>query len=738
MTSAPTRPIKIVTPDKKHFVKPRGGGEVKVFGPVTSKVRSRLVDEVAQVETEFAQSFSEGLPGVLKLRLKPEALAKSHRPTELLEKAKCDVIGLGDLGELLIGVDAHVATRLRQQLQELKTQRGVANISTIQSFEKFELAAERVDTVVAAVGEAPDALKVRLFRHSSESNNLTLRRSFLELLKRMQLRYEKLRYGHLNVFSVSGASADDVKQIAAFVGTQSLGKFPRYQLVRPESIRLRDAQVSDLPPPDPNKVYPVVAMIDSGVDPRARLIQPWIQATEKYVAKGDADYAHGTFVAGLLAAAKQLNSGAEFPDAQCKVLDVQAVPAGGISEDELVETLWDVIPKHPTIKVWNMSLGGKVTCTDHGFSDLAIVLDELQETYDIVFVLPSGNVLPPRAHEKETDGTDRDRVCSPGDSVRALTIGALAHLEKETTCAKSFEASPFSRRGPGPVFIVKPDLSHFGGNCDVNGKFDQVGVLSLSGDGGIAEDVGTSFATPLVAAMLADLLVRPSPQLSPLLARTLLVHSAVLRSELTADEIRYRGFGIPQQPQDILQNQPWEITLVFELTIDSSRNLVIPAVPVPNCLTRSGKVFGAFSATLAYEPILDSACGIEYCRTNIDFSLGALQEGGEYKRRLLPYPQQSGSGRMEKELIKTGYKWAPLKVYRRISTRGLKGTDWRLTISATDRSGLAPSSVNVALAVTFADPERQQPVYNEVVAEMNQIGWQTKDVRVGPIRSRVR
>src|SRR6185503_10079573 len=98
-----------------------------------------------------------------------------------------------------------------------------------------------------------------------------------------------------------------------------------------------------------------------------------------------------------------------------------------------------------------------------------------------------------------------DRVHPPADSIHGVTVGSLAHNHHATTCVKAGEPSPFSRRGPGAAYLPKPEVCHYGGNCDANGDCRQVGVLSLDGSGHIAEAIGTSFSTPLVATILANI-----------------------------------------------------------------------------------------------------------------------------------------------------------------------------------------------------------------------------------------
>src|SRR5262249_51924419 len=155
----------------------------------------------------------------------------------------------------------------------------------------------------------------------------------------------------------------------------------------------------------------------------------------------------------------------------------------------LLIILEEVVKKHPEVKVWNLSLGTSDTCVDGLFSDLGIALDDLQDQYGVLFVLSAGNfTAPPLRGWPPEDLGETDRICSPADTVRGITVGALAHVDRPNSRVRAGEPSPFSRRGPGPVFVPKPELSHFGGNCDARLSYVQTGVLSLDGSGNIAEN----------------------------------------------------------------------------------------------------------------------------------------------------------------------------------------------------------------------------------------------------------
>jgi hypothetical protein len=184
--------------------------------------------------------------------------------------------------------------------------------------------------------------------------------------------------------------------------------------------------------------------------------------------------------------------------------------------------------------------------------------------------------------------------------------------------------------------------------------------------------------------------------------------------------------------------------LIFEPgEVRPGREFVKGDFPIPQCLrTAEGKVRGEFVITLAYDPPLDLAYGAEYCRRNVEVSLGTYNPSApkaEHQKKI-PCEPRDISKLYEKHLVEHGFKWSPVKVYREDFPRGTAGDHWRVVVSAEDRKGASdPQPTTLALIVTIRDPERQLPVYDEVVARMAQSGWVTQDLRVSDrVRTRVR
>lgn len=741
-------PIKVViAQDSDYFVPDSGGGSRTVFGQVTGELRQSLSEQVSTVEHDFAPSFERwpDIPAVAKVKLKKEALAKSHRPHSLFSDRTCPIIGIDEFGELLTAVLPQGLRDLKTKLLTDQTKIGEANISTIAEIKPYKVEEDQLGELVKKVEEGLSKVKLRLFRYKDQVKDAALLRGLLELMHELELpEPELLNYGkRMRIARVTGIKPNHILRLAGYVGTQNISEFPEFYVVR--ELQTGDAlEQQNFPPPDPGIDYPVVGLIDSGTPVADPILAPWRVERFHYVLPQDQDNWHGSFVAGLLTHPRQLNNGdPRFPATQAKFIDVVALPKEGgsekLTEDTAVEIVGAVLNRYPDPRVWNLSFGSNKACRDAKFSDYAMSLDSLQDEHNVTLVLAAGNLKkrPLRKWPPTQDLGNKDRICGPADSVRGVTVGAIAHMNDNDCYVKTGEPAPYSRRGPGPAFIPKPEVTHFGGNCSERGEYQGKGVISFDGNGNIAESIGTSFSAPLVANILANIHHAAKEPMSRNLAKALLIHSAVLASEhVEKNELRYRGFGVPSDVESILSCDEWAATLVFEGELWQLHQFEKRQFPIPPSFrTPEGKVCGDFAMTLVYDPPLDPTYGVEYCRSNIEVSLGSYdldaKTGKRKHKKLIPEETGDYKERYEHYLIEHGFKWSPVKVYRRSIPQGIQADEWRLLIDRLNRADyLEEGPQKFALIISMWDRDKGKPVYNEVVRAMVDAGWVTQNLEL--------
>lgn len=760
MTEGSLLPIKVVIPRDGDYRWPSaGGGELKFFGVVTDAMRQDFVRQADSLAAFFAKSFDAqpSVPAVARVRLKQEAVAKSHRPTDLFNDDTCPIIGGGALGELFVSVQPQGLAKLADRIRTGAARTTEAHLSALADIRpytaddalKLEEAAEM--SAASSRGKLPP-LRFRLFRHLSQTVNTAIDLAFFKIAQQFGVQdVEQMDYADgMSVYCLRDLPEVALKPLAAFVGTQSLSTFPDYRIVRTAARSLGNVTATNFPPPDAGRDYGLVGVIDTGTDPSNAHLQAWVVDRWDWVPRAMQNNDHGSFVAGLVVHGRSLNHGDDrFPGVSSKVVDVVALDRDGeISEYDLITVIDEALRRFPDVKVWNLSLGlvGD-PCRDHEFSELGCALDERIRRHGVLFVIAAGNFQSPPFREwpPQAGLGDDDRISPPADAIRGITVGAVAHAETKSSRVRRDEPSPFSRRGPGAAYLLKPELSAPGGNCDATGQCVQTGVVSVDGTGHVAENIGTSFATPLVATLAANIgreLGVTMNQLSPTLWKALMLHGAFLRRPLLDPEgINYFGLGSPPDVSEILNCRQSAATLIFEIPVHAGPEFGKRPFPMPACLIEPGVGLKAeVFMTLLYDPPLDRNFGVEYCRVNVSASLGTIgldpATGKEtYRREVEGVPKEMTDG-YERDLVKHGFKWSPLKLYYRNFTRGPVGKPWRLTLDYLSRAHFIPADDQlVTLVLTIRDPRGLAHVYDEMVQEMTRLSWGAEDLQV---RSRAR
>ncbi len=158
----------------------------------------------------------------------------------------------------------------------------------------------------------------------------------------------------------------------------------------------------------------------------------------------------------------------------------------------------------------------------------------------------------------------------------------------------------------------------------------------------------TPYHFSAISSLHASLRQRLGAQASNL-SRALLVHAAALQGKkIDPLLLRYQGFGTPPDLDVILGCQPWQCTLIFDLKVPPSVAYEKAIFPIPKSLyLDSDTVRANILMTLVHDPELDASFGSEYCRSNIEVSLGTYDVGEDGKRhqkkRVPEDPKLAGS-----------------------------------------------------------------------------------------------
>jgi hypothetical protein len=440
------------------------------------------------------------------------------------------------------------------------------------------------------------------------------------------------------------------------------------------SVQLLMTDVTNIPvPPAPDAAAPAVAVLDSGLTPGHPLLGQAVGDAQGYVA-GDTStndtspHWHGTFVGGI----------ALYGDVEACVCQRQFVPqlrlfSGKVFKDDdqdqtefvekAVERAVRDLQAQYGCRVFNLSYGDRNKIyDDRHLRGLAYTLDRLTRELGVLFVVPTGNLYLDEVQANYPDYLFHEsaRVLDPATALNVLTVGGFAQHEasrdaqrypdqiEDRILARSGQPSPLTRTGPSINGAIKPDLVEHAGNVVINrgtnrAKYQGLGVLSLNGGfgqpggGAFRENVGTSYAAPVVAHKAARLL-QDLPDATPNLLRAMLGAHAywpaatktlltVADKTQTKDRItRLVGYG---QVNDaaLYRSLDDAVTLLAEEQIANNQHHIFELPTSENFWQGRGRT-REVSVALAYSPEVRTT-RLDYRKSKLSFSLvtaGSLAE----------------------------------------------------------------------------------------------------------------
>lgn len=744
-------PIKIILQRNDDLKRNKGMGGNKLFCDVNRELQNEIIGKLENLKKYYDDIFqeSESIPVIAKLKVKKEAIAKSHKPDRFCKNMP--IIGSEELDEMYFKVTKAGIEKTIREIEILPAEEFKANLTTIEDITPYyaddKISNNLKNITPSEFMQINNKIRVKLFKFDNDYDNELIKKYVLRKLSEIGITEDIkfIKYGEkIQFMKITVQSYDKIVELSKINGIRNIDFFSSYSSADEDGVKENLALSL---PEEFHDTDTIIGIIDSGISDDNPYLKDFIYAREKYIADDYINPTHGTFVASTIQYSDILNDINSGNYKRFKFLDVVALPNNNriygptdrISEDDLMEIIDEVVSKYcDKVKIWNLSLGIESQICTGGISNLGAFCDYIQDRYKVQFFISSGNKnigeLRTWPSQFEPDD-DCDRIISPADSVRAITVGSIALKDSDDSVVKANEPSPFSRRGPGANYVVKPDIVDFGGNCTIDKDCRNIGIRGLDPLGNIIEMIGTSFSTPRAVKKYASIFDEVQEQ-DILLAKALLIHSAKLNySEIKNDEhIKYYGFGMPHNnPQDVIMCSEDEITLVFKQTIYNGSHLELMDFPYPESLIRDGKYFGEIYMTLVYNPPLDENFGREYCRSNIDVGFGPyrIKDNGKVDFSSEVPRETNWESRYETDQVENGFKWSPVKSYHRKIARGIKiGDGWKVRIDMHERYKERVLAQEFVLIVTIRDNDGQADIYSEVVNGLRENGYIMNDLEI--------
>lgn len=602
---------------KDEFLKEGMGSEPKwATAEVIQRNGKSILTSINEFESYFNFDDERILPLLVSAKLNSNATAKTYRAnvrSVFDENEKRNIIGIENQNELLLKIDnresiSKIKSNITKVLDNSAANAKKYGVAAVAGLVKF--------TPYVEEGLEGSSVKVRLVDYLNYSLNELSQKKFEEYCKNNLIIAEKIDYSPgLRLYEIINVKRNDIDALAQMDSVISIKRMPYVELsLSPEPYNT-EMSVKE---PINGEDYAVVGLLDSGVADIPHL-RKWLKGDNQNVADlsdDNVDFWHGTPVAGIMVYGDELLGKKLTKCSPLRIVSciVNTSPDNAvISEKELIIYIKDAIKNNPGVKVWNLSQGSNEMISDNCFSDFAIALDYIQKENNVLICKSAGNI--------DFRNPSNVRLTKGADSIRSLVVGSIAH-KATSGCehdAKVGQRSPFSRIGLGPEYLLKPDLVSYGGNNSIGiESFSMVGYQS-------SYYRGTSFSTPRITAMAANLFHQLNKEFDSTLIKALLIHSATYPNldGLNKDDIQKElGHGLPSDISAMLNNDENEFTMIWQPELLSDRDYQIQNIPFPSFMVdENGFLYGDITVTLVSDPILKESEGNEYCQTDIEVLL---------------------------------------------------------------------------------------------------------------------
>ncbi|MDR5765840.1 MULTISPECIES: S8 family peptidase [unclassified Caballeronia] len=548
----------------------------------------------------------------------------------------------------------------------------------------------------------------------------------------------------------------------------------------PQKVQRKSTVISvtpaDIPEPDDDAVYPMVAVVDGGISDK---FDKWVLGKYGRIPVSHRDLDHATNIAGLLVGARHFNPGygLRFEDDGCWLIDV-ALHAkddhfgkhygnGSARFMDELERVVKICRREHGVRVFNFSLNNKEDVIHSGFSEEATRLDKIAREHDVFFVISAGNTHDedkrPEWDKRITVAASQliesksDTLWGPADSLLNISVGAMNGAGVKD-CLPDVPAC-YSRRGPGVRGSVKPDVCHIGG---ADGKDDVSGLSSVSEHGMLASVKGTSMAAPLVAKTLAALDMELTGVAPREVVQALFLHNTYFEKPFQSQQARrigrsLIGFGYPRASHQSLALDRHTFGVVVHDNLQVDENTIIDFRWPKELVDDEGRCRGLARLTLVYSPPLDFKYGAEVARINLELALRQRKTNAKaapdddeddasdeedassagWQGRAKPV-HAHGLKRTSREaaLLVDGLKWSPVKVLEGNFKGTGRSAEWRLCVNYVlrDQAEFPKDGIPFAVVLTISDPSCTANVYGDLAQEL----VATSAVRLNDIRAAMR
>jgi hypothetical protein len=557
-----------------------GGGGEKAMKFTFEEARDAILKDISQTKSVLRQMPSTSrLPNevVLSLTMLPDFTAKSYYPDTLFD-LETERFGLKEIGSRIYREEKTVIVDSEEVIESTTSKMFFvrATEESLESFEKFlnnhtsthtkkfqndirklsSFGFLQADEQIVGLPEGWDHGRLEAVLHPFDlDSNITLEH-FLNKIREAGANDNEIRYKQYSTgvtFVSFSGNSQMLESISGYNPLRTVHPLKMREL--PDFSRGTLVNGGPVEPVFTVKPSTVVGVIDGGVHPNNPFLMNYTESEFPVAGNPVASLLdHGTQVTGavLYGPLNKYANSTVLQEPQISVKSFGVLTDAGGADPELydiIDAIEVIIPNNPDISVYNLSLGPKGPILDDSISRFTYACDLLSYQHGVLFCVAVGN---------DGDMPGYDRIQSPSDAVNCLGIGAYSKVDG------IYSRAYYSSIGPGREGSkMKPDLMAFGG-CNQN----PIHLISNE-SGKRVWNLGTSFASPIVAGIAGRLIGESNNVINSLTAKTLLIHSAL---EKTNGHNVHMGHGIiPDDFERITTCGENSYTLIYRGEIETSK-----------------------------------------------------------------------------------------------------------------------------------------------------------------------
>lgn len=571
---------KLIEPIKKKFA----GGEVtypRSFNEARELIKPKLDTISKQIEEIPEKNKMDEI--IITIRLNSKFLAKSYVPNVLFRQARFENVGSRRYEVDKAGNDISKLHFIKTNVEDIRSLHTLLEENESHLKDSFKNDVRKIDDIsLLSTEEVIQGFDtdwnegvVEFVLHPYEEDNELMILKFKENLSDLGVDLNSVKiksYSGGPNFISAKIDKSVLNNIAEFnplrtIHPLRLKYFPKF---RGEAFTTRPTHL--IPPRGSSLSQIKVGIFDGGIDENHPFLNGFSNENEEINSYPERKgVSHGTAVAGvvLYGDLSQYEANHQLEDPSVFVESFRVLPLSSNSDLDMYEAIdfiEKIVPSRNDIDVYNLSFGPDGAISDDEISRFTFALDTLAWNHKKLFIVAVGN--------DGKEPTPYNRIQSPADLVNGLGVGAYTIDSSGNRIKADYSCVGSGREG----CKVKPDLVAFGGDIVNNPIHVLAHSDSYVNGSDIIESQGTSFSTPLVSRLAAEILGRCN-RFNPIVARALMIQAA---RNPVGDKIDHDfGYGILNEDiEEVLNCSENNVTIIYSNSMNPTGLAKLP-IPLP-------------------------------------------------------------------------------------------------------------------------------------------------------------